>query len=318
METKKILKNNKLNLVSKSLSMLSLKEKLTMIPALFLRSIFHSAYDKISRLGFRKFEMHDCIKLALLKGNDFECETGADKTTYLLTFTKGEWKDFSFKIRKNSSDLGILTEILIRKEYESLVKRISISQPLDSIEYIVDAGANIGCTTAYFKKIFPKATIIAVEPDDNNFNLLSENIKLNKLENVYPIKAGIWNKSVRLGLSSDFRDGRECSLTVFELDDENSSEGIEAVSLEQIRNKFSMPRIDILKIDIEGAERFLFDTEENSQRNLFGVKYLALEIHDEFGIRSQIEGQLESNGFIQYTINETTVAYNKNLIRSGS
>jgi FkbM family methyltransferase len=41
---------------------------------------------------------------------------------------------------------------------------------------IIDAGANIGLATLWFKAQYPKATIISIEPDAENFAVLKENV----------------------------------------------------------------------------------------------------------------------------------------------
>src|SRR5690349_3628700 len=43
--------------------------------------------------------------------------------------------------------------------------------------YIIDAGANIGLGIIYFKQLFPKAQILAFEPDESVFNVLEENVQ---------------------------------------------------------------------------------------------------------------------------------------------
>ncbi len=45
-----------------------------------------------------------------------------------------------------------------------------------AVPLIVDAGAHIGASTIYFHHAFPKARVIATEPDRGNFELLSSNV----------------------------------------------------------------------------------------------------------------------------------------------
>jgi len=57
------------------------------------------------------------------------------------------------------------------------------------IEYVVDAGANVGYATIFFQKIFSRSACFPVEPDAGNCGLLLENIRVSHLENVFPVKA---------------------------------------------------------------------------------------------------------------------------------
>ena len=54
---------------------------------------------------------------------------------------------------------------------------------------ILDLGANIGHMSLYFAKNWPKAHIIAVEPDEGNFRLLKANIE--GLSNITPIEGAV-------------------------------------------------------------------------------------------------------------------------------
>ncbi|RZL32363.1 MAG: FkbM family methyltransferase, partial [Pedobacter sp.] len=83
-------------------------------------------------------------------------------------------------LRKGSSDFKVFQSVILNHEYKSATKCVN-----DNPEFfIVDAGANIGTTLLYFKAFYPNATIIAIEPDKNNFRQLKLNIEQNKLENI--------------------------------------------------------------------------------------------------------------------------------------
>jgi FkbM family methyltransferase len=59
------------------------------------------------------------------------------------------------------------------------------------LPFIIDAGAQIGMSTLYFKKQYPGAEIVAIEPNTINFKLLEENIWENQLDNVTTIQAAL-------------------------------------------------------------------------------------------------------------------------------
>ena len=71
----------------------------------------------------------------------------------------------------------------------------------------------------------------------------------------------------------------------------------------------------MLKVDIEGAEKEIF-TDSTKCNFLDITKIIAIEIHDEFGIRDDIYKVLHQYGFLIFEANETTIGINKKFISS--
>ena len=212
------------------------------------------------------------------------------------------------------SDRLVFEQVYVDKEYlpicEYFINNL-ISEESGQIN-IIDAGANVGYTSLFFNSVFPSAKIIAIEPDNQNFLILSENISLNQLENkIVPLKMALLEKAdINLLTKTDFRDGKDWAITVEET---NLQTDLKSTSISQILSQFKLNEIDILKIDIEGAERYLF--EENSDLNYLNhVKSLIIEIHDEFNCRSQIYDQLKMKGFVIVNLGESTMALNTKYI----
>lgn len=138
---------------------------------------------------------------------------------------------------------------------------------------IIDCGANIGLTSIFFKNKYPAAKIIAVEPEKNNFEILSKN--LCGYTDTVLYNNGIWNKSARLKIE-DTGQGN-WGFTVHETE-ENGENTIAAVSIRDIMLANNIDSIDILKIDIEGSEKELFESgyEFWMQR----TKVIIIELHD--------------------------------------
>src|SRR5450432_2104773 len=129
-----------------------------------------------------------------------------------------------------------LKEIFIEEVYK---------QHLSANPYIIDCGANIGLSVIYLKQKFPDATIIAFEPDEENFNLLQTNIKSFNYESVQARKEAVWIENTTLQFSSE---GSMSSRIHTEVSDNT-------VPVKAIRLKDYMDKpVDFLKIDIEGAE----------------------------------------------------------------
>ena len=214
----------------------------------------------------------------------------------------------SFYVRRQATDVVIFKEILYGKEYRYLTE---LQQKLGlDIKYIVDAGANIGSATVYLKSVFPGANIISIEPETGNFDMLQRNIQVNGFKDVTAFKGGLWNKETWLEVRSGFRGEKELSFYVAELDESQKTDNsIFGITVEGIKEKWSFPRIDILKIDIEGAERFLFGNLDDCRKILAGVRILAIEVHEEVVDKWIFVDYLEELGYKQITFGEILYAY---------
>lgn len=171
----------------------------------------------------------------------------------------------SILLRRNSSDFDVLYEIMFRKEYE-------FRSDLDFVpKVIVDCGANIGLASLFFKNKYPKARVISIEPDADNFKLLSENMK-NK-DNL--LHAAIWNTDTSL----EVLDESAASWGYEFVETKNSSNtAVKAYSMKSVMEKFQLDYIDILKLDVEGSEKEIFESDYHYW--LSQTKVLIIELHD--------------------------------------
>jgi FkbM family methyltransferase len=215
----------------------------------------------------------------------------------------------SFYVRRKSTDIIIFKEILFQQEYRYLTV---LSRKLNmDVRYIIDAGANIGTATVYMKSVFPAARIVSIEPEADNFAMLEMNIQANGYKDVEAFKGGLWNKETWLEVKSGFRDKeRELSFYVTEVDESAvTGNSLLGITVEGVMAKWSFPRVDILKIDIEGAERYLFSNLEDCRRILADVRILAIEVHEEVVDKWALVGYLEQLGYKQITFGEILYVY---------
>lgn len=136
--------------------------------------------------------------------------------------------------------------------------------------YIIDCGANIGLSIAYFKRLYPEAEILAFEPDENIFNTLKKNLaSIPNHSNITIEKKAVWTEDTTLKF---FSEGALAGSLVTDFGKKNNIIKIQAVDFKKYLNR----KIDFLKIDIEGAENTLiFDIAEQ----LDNVKNMFLEYH---------------------------------------
>ena len=168
-------------------------------------------------------------------------------------------------LRPGTSDVPLLFHIFVEKEYGI--------NPKKEPSFIIDAGANVGFTAVYFANRFPKARIIAIEPEESNLKLLQKNTE------AYPkircIKAGLWNSNTLLRITNLEKDSK-WGFQVEETKDQGA-DTCQAISIPQILSEEKAKKIDIAKIDIEGSEKEVFakNTQWLSKTNL-----LVIEFHD--------------------------------------
>ena len=177
---------------------------------------------------------------------------------------------FPFFLRVPSTDVPAFDQIFIKKECDFEVKRPPVT--------IVDAGANIGLASIYFSNKFPDAKIIAIEPEDSNLNILRKNIA--PYGNITLICGALWRENSRIDLV-DPGLGKWAFMT-------QSQDGVEkrhgefvhqvqGMTVDTIMKEHGIDHIDIIKIDIEGAEREVF---RDPSLWLEKVDALIVELHE--------------------------------------
>jgi FkbM family methyltransferase len=208
-----------------------------------------------------------------------------------------------------TSDSMVFNLVVMGNEYKPATDIFLLNNiPL---KVFVDLGSNIGLTTLYIKKEFPDCTVIALEPDKNNYEMMLKNFDLNKLTNTTSLLAGVGKNDCYLIEDVGIRDKKEWGLTFKEVDYPTD---IASYSINMLFNKFAIDEIDFIKIDVEGAEKEIFAVDADMSF-LKKIKVLAVEIHDEFEWRSQIYKILKENNFIVFNSGETTLAVKKKLFQ---
>jgi FkbM family methyltransferase len=190
-----------------------------------------------------------------------------------------------------------LKEIFVDKIYK---------QDLVESPYIIDCGANIGMSVIYMKQQFPKAEIVAFEPDETNFELLNKNVLSFNYSNVFLHKEAIWNENTTLQFSNESSMGSKIEAA-------NTSNTIEvkAVRLKDFLNR----QVDFLKIDIEGAENVVLTDIAD---NLHFVKNMFLEYHGTFDQNKELVKMINiiSDAGFNFYIKEAASIYETPFYRT--
>jgi FkbM family methyltransferase len=170
------------------------------------------------------------------------------------------------RLRPRSSDEDCLWQVFVNEEY-------LLPFPLNPT-VIVDAGANIGGASLYFAYKYPDAKILALEPEASNFALLKHNCAA--MKNIIPIQAALWAQSERVTLTDP--DAEKWRFTVTPSCD--GEQNIRGMTIEELMQEFGVDHIDLLKVDIEGAEKEVFGSGPTTW--LVCVNTIAIELHDRY------------------------------------
>lgn len=205
----------------------------------------------------------------------------------ILLHMKTPFVKFPIFLRMPSSDVAIFDKVFIRKEFDFKVKR----HP----DVIIDAGANIGLSSIYFANNYPGARIIAIEPEESNFEILIKNVAAYK--NITPVKAALWYENTTIKL---FDPGQgKWGFIVKGQDAHKGKDGnplcdVLGLTINNVMEKFEISHIDILKIDIEGAEKEVFN---HSHSWIEKVDSLIVELHDSIKTGCKRSFYNGTNGF---------------------
>jgi FkbM family methyltransferase len=284
----------------KSFSFFNFKESVAILIAIVARKIEEIAprYNLIAKTKFDFFQKRDIVISKM--GNE-------NILSFISKFSK---EKLFFKIRRGTTDIVIFEEILLNGGYWPVINICRDNKISPTV--IVDAGANVGSSVIFFKDVFANAKIICIEPEENNLIQLKHNVELNKFTDVHFIEGGLWHKDESLEINSDFRGGKEKELSYSlsgNTNEQNNKTSIKGFSLNTILNNYGINEIDIFKIDIEGAESYLFDTLEKTKDLLSKTKVLAIELHDESIDRFKFTHFIEESGYHHITFGEVTYVY---------
>lgn len=155
--------------------------------------------------------------------------------------------EFSFCL-KDKHDIAGLKDTFLEGEYEWNLA--------DEPKVIIDLGAHIGDTALYYHCRYPDAIIYALEADPDIYDRLCKNVSFT--DSIVPIHAAIAEKDGTIALNVSSRSSLGGS--IMERKDIGSRVNVPAVTLETFFRTNELPIADIIKFDIEGAEKYMFLT----------------------------------------------------------
>ncbi|WGD33963.1 FkbM family methyltransferase [Olleya sp. YS] len=206
--------------------------------------------------------------------------------------------------RKNTKDFETFEEVFVSKIYDVILT----FEP----KTIIDAGANTGFSSLFFKFQYPEANIVALEIDKENINMIAKNLK--GFEGVDIMERGLFSEHSFFKVEDPYNATNSFVMKKVNKDQDYD---IESITIDQIMEQKQWDTVDILKIDIEGSEKELF--ESNYQSWLPKVKVIYIETHDRMITKcayTVINAINQFDDFILYTTTEgTLIFFNKALMR---
>ena len=141
---------------------------------------------------------------------------------------------------------------------------------------IIDVGANIGLSVAYFKNKYPETKLIAIEASPINYLYLENNIKVNNFNNIKLINCFVSNENKIIefyhdmnkpggSFGKDFKSKDSPDLIKFE------------IRAEKLTNFISGQKNIVIKIDAEGSE-YVILSDIASSKNISEVIEITAEV----------------------------------------
>lgn len=179
-------------------------------------------------------------------------------------------------IRPGTPDAKTIINNIIREDYGFVAPSVPPSS-------MIDAGAYIGDTSAYFLSKYPNLRIAAFEPDPNNYEIARQNLRPYG-DRVRLFNEALSSRSGTVFISNSYEGARIS----------NSGVEIEATTIPAIMAVMGWEHLSILKMDIEGEEVNVLD--EKADAWLKHVGLLIVETHGSH-VESKVRQTLERNGF---------------------
>lgn len=159
---------------------------------------------------------------------------------------------------------------------------------------IVDLGGNCGMASLYFSQYYyPNARYVIVEPSADNLRILKKNIAQAGLRAdivagaVGPVNGEMALEENCIGYNVHLKDPTDSAL-------DSGDTKVPVYTLDHLIHHYQIDQIDLLKMDIEGAEKAIF---QHQGPWLTRAKCIILEIHGDFTAQN-LRNAVELYGFI--------------------
>lgn len=164
-------------------------------------------------------------------------------------------------------------------------------------DVVVDLGANVGFFTLFLASRAPGIRVHCFEPGRETRERLTRNVQANGLERTVTIHPYAISGCAGVVHFNTAKNAAQRSIFINEFINDGESEDVACISLDQVVEMTDVDRIDLLKMDIEGAE---IEAVENADPKIWDrIDRVAFEFHDRFrpGCRERVCTVLAKHGF---------------------
>ncbi len=186
------------------------------------------------------------------------------------------------ELRRNNLKVGVGSKMEAWSVKETLIDRFytRLGTEVQGDWTIVDIGAAIGEFTIEAALQLTEGKVYAFEPNPGSINILRQNLRVNNLGRVETFNLGVWSEEGEIPLH--FLNNEPLQAVSGETDSEKLQEiketSIEVITLEQVVEEKVGNKIDLMKLDCEGAE---YDILLNQDPKLFKkIRRIIMEYHD--------------------------------------
>jgi FkbM family methyltransferase len=180
-------------------------------------------------------------------------------------------KDLKFYARAGTQDMAEIVVVASGSEYDLYDIKSLLVNPI-----VVDIGGHIGTFSIPLAKMLKnKCKIFIFEPDKDNFDLLLRNIKLNKVNSIFPKNIAISDY-----VGGGFLKTQGINPDAYSLDKSRKDFNCKVSTLSEEMQLKKITKIDILKMDIEGGEYKIFSDKKSLNFILKNVHYFFMEYHN--------------------------------------
>jgi FkbM family methyltransferase len=195
---------------------------------------------------------------------------------------------FKVRVRRLTCDELFVQNVLLGHEYTP------DGFDIHELDIVIDIGGNIGTFALLASKHALRGKVFTFEPNSENYELLLQNIDLNKATNIIPVRAAVSGSHGKLKLFCSAEGGYH-SVLQHRMSDPAKYELVDSLTLKAIFDDYDIQRCNFLKLDCEGAE---YDILYNLPIEYFArIDKIAMEYH---GDRDSAKRRDQSNALASY------------------
>lgn len=175
-------------------------------------------------------------------------------------------------LREIGSDILTFDEVIKQQVYGNVLSK------LGQCKTVIDLGANIGLASLYFASRYPSCRLLAVEPNPPTYEILTANLgDLIDAGRCRTLQAAVWGSERQLVADPSHAHDHYSAFAARELTgNEKGEDTMRGFPITRIIHDSGFDNVDLLKVDIEGAEVELFKGDLDWLRR---VGAIAIEFH---------------------------------------